>query len=72
MRTVLAEYYLSHYKYDKASKYLADALVAYEEVFGESKNHNEYLAILRKQAKIAKEQARYQEALEIADKIEAI
>ena len=49
VRTILAEYYLSSYKYEKANKYLADALVLYREAFGESKNHKEYLGILRKQ-----------------------
>lgn len=70
--TVKAEYYSSQYRYDLATKYVNEALAVYKEMFGESKNHTEYLGILRKQAKIAKEQARFQEALEIADKIEAI
>ena len=43
-----------------------------DEEYGEKKNHVEYVTILRKQMKIARDQKKYQEALDISTRIEGI
>jgi hypothetical protein len=43
-----------------------------DEEYGENKNHVEYVTILRKQMKIARDQKKYQEALDISTRIEGM
>ena len=43
-----------------------------DEEYGDNKNHVEYVSILRRQMKIAREQKKYQEALEISARIEEV
>ena len=43
-----------------------------DEEYDENKNHAEYVTILRKQMKIARDQKKYQEALDISTRIEGM